>query len=211
MKHSSDVSFDKLDKKLIKELPLVAEVLTATMAKLSRQFEPYYDDIQGILRKEIAKHRHWSIRETERNVFYPFISENTNRKGITRLENEFWLFNYIECHKKIRGKLVNTFGVQFGYLYQRDDKKKPVSYFFFDFIKWRSSARHGGQLLSSDFYEDLQQRMNDYECVVLTPAEDESEGIELRCRDLDAATINRAYNGFKSIALPSILKKIRFG
>ena len=85
MGQNKSVSFDKLDAKLIGELPLLSEVLISTMTKVSKQFEPYCVEVDNLLQKELRHHKHWSIDYTEKNIFYPFVSNKPGRKGIVSI------------------------------------------------------------------------------------------------------------------------------
>jgi len=210
MKKDKVLSFDKLDRKLIAELPIISEVLTSTMNKVARHFEPYYEELFSLLSRELERHKYWRVYSPDRIVFYPFVSDNTSRKGITQLENEFWVFSKFTCIKKIKGKWRNYFWVEFGFCFIAEEGSAAKNFFFFNVYKDYTPDKYGGLLFEKDFYDRLGKRISNYKCVVWSPEEDEIEGIELRCHELDATALNSAYSRFKNDVLKHFLKHMKY-
>jgi hypothetical protein len=65
-------------------------------------------------------------------------------------------------------------------------------------------------LFEQEFYDGLKRQISNHDGVVWNPEEDEIEGIELRCDELDAKAISSTYSRFKNDVLRPILKHLKY-
>ena len=126
------------------------------------------------------------------------------------MESEFWLYTIFDCVKRIGGKRKNYFHVEMGYCYSKEDKKSPINCFFFGVNKPFEPDRYEGPFFDKEFYDGLVRNVRDVKCVVWNPEEDETEGIEVRCQEVSAKSIDSAFSRFKTDVLKPFLKQLKF-
>ncbi len=209
MKETEKVVFDKLDVKVIKEMPILIDALAATHNKIARFLDPMYDDLKETVRKKISPHKDWKIVK-DRKLFCPLTRIYYTTK-IVQLENHFALEYYFEIQKVIKGKTKNHLCFQFGYWYERKEEK-IVNCFYFQITKLDEYETYGGLLADYSFYKKIKSRINKNIHIEIGHPEknDASESFYIEVSDLNARKISDTYKIFKTVVvLPVVTKLLR--
>lgn len=186
MEAKPKISFDELDLKLLNELPLISEVLTATTNKLIRFFTPIYQKIHETCNKNVPKG--WEIEKKQiENIIYPF-SDVEGREKITSLENYFQIKSSIKFVIKEEKKWINFIEIQFGLYYNEDYEENKYPYFYFQIYK-DPSAKYQGKLYPLSYYENIKSKYKELNFVIEHSEKgNDSEHIELV---IDIASIDK--------------------
>lgn len=209
----ANISFDKLDKKCIQELPLIVDVISSTFNKIKILFEPFYNDMQDLIKTELKKKRKWHLSQVTRElIFYPFTTEEvTNLTKISLLENFFSLFGEFNIYSgnKEWSKRKASFSIYIGFEYDIDDEIQiPYSYFQIE----NDDPQKFGEVFNPNFYKKLctlakhTQSEIDFNHPSLDA--DDEETIWLSCIKFDAEQITFAYNTFKAKILIPFLRNL---
>jgi hypothetical protein len=206
---SKTVTFDDLDRKVIQELPLLLDVLAATGNKIARSLDPYYDELQKVLKEAAKGKAHWKLERARKSVLYPLTDvDYSNTTKIERLQNHFEVLSEFFYSKKVGNKLKNYFFVEAGYHYESE--APAFTGYYFRIAKYNSSETYGGVMRPRSFYELIKKKNPAYHMEIEHPDDDGDEAIELYCHDLDPEKLAATFEFFKSHILTPFLKGMRW-
>lgn len=208
---SNKISFDKLDKKLIKEMPLLIDVISSTFNKISSVLEVMYDDLENHVSKHI-KGKKWKMTNNGKvkGVFYPFISEEyTNMTKINKLENYFAYENYVSLTLRKNKKEINFLWLSIGYWYNPDEK---LNGFYFGLERWGSLDKYGGELFDIKFYDKLENKLKNKSNISIERShptlDEDDESFAIHFDKLDEKLIQDNYRLFKNEIVNKVLEKL---
>lgn len=206
MNAKNKICFDELDVKCITELPILIDVLSATMNKLSRVFNPLFNDLSETINLNMPNG--WQIK-TYQNNFYPFTSEEYGREKIISLDNHFQLSNSFEIIKKNGTKWKNYFYIDFGFYYSDGDEDN-IPYFYFFVNKPATTEKYEGFFNPLKFYHEIQKKLEKYKIEIEHPDSGGSqEFIEIRLLDINVDKVETAYESFKNEVVLPFLKTVK--
>lgn len=206
---SKAVTFDDLDRKVIQELPLLLDVLAATGNKIARSLDPYYDELQKVLKEAAKGKAHWKLERARKNVLYPLTSEDySSVTKIEHLENYFEVLTEFLWSKKVGNKWKNYFLVEAGYSY--DLEAPTFSGYYFLVGKDNSSETYGGVLQPRSFYQAIKRKHPEMQIEIEHPDDGDEEWIGVYSAELDTAKLEGAFEFFKSHILTPFLKGMRW-
>ncbi len=212
MKESEKAIFDKLDVKVIKEMPIIISSLAATGNKIARLFDPLFDDIKVTVEKKISTHRHWKLQHIQK-LFHPLSSLNyTSQTKISMLETYFDLEYSFRVTKRIRNKRTNYLWIVFGYWYELSEQFNK-NCFYFQIIKEEDYDRYGGVITDLKFYENLKSKFKNTYVEINHPENGAQwEEFRLECPTLDVKKITDLFKIYKSeVVLPLVSKLLKQG
>lgn len=206
MEPKTKISFDELDLKLLNELPLISEVLTATTNKLTRLFTPIYQKLFETCTKNIPTG--WEIDKKQiENVIYPF-SSTDGREKVISLENFFQIKNSIMFVLKDEKKWANFIDIEFGLYYNEDYEENIQPYFYFMIFK-NPAQKYKGKLYPLRYYENIISKYKEFKFTIKHSENgNDSEQLELV---IDISSIDKiipASEIFIFEILPDYLKGI---
>jgi hypothetical protein len=188
------ITFDKLDKKCIQELPLLVDVISSTYNKLKIQFDEYYDEVLDILSKTLKKKKWYLHNREHKNVFYPFTGDDySNQRKITTLNNYFYMENYFYLYKGNYYKPKDYCNIEFGHCLE-----DFTCAYFGIYRNWQLNKY--GLIYPYNFYEKIRKSIkNEYIKTILYHPEhgDEEEHFQIYCRDFDIQKIDKTFEIFK--------------
>lgn len=210
----SNITFDKLDKKCIQELPLMIDVIASTFNRIKLLYDPFYADMNKVIKSELKKKRKWhqSPSGTYGITFDPFTYENiTNTTKITTLENTFDLGGYFIVysggHQWSKRKASFIIYLRFDYD-PAEVYKYPWSYFQIT----NQNVKKFGNIADENFYRKLCSSIKEkyIEAEYEYPSLDyEEEQIWVSCKTLDTELIIKAYNSFRDKILIPFIRHLR--
>ncbi len=202
-----NITFDKLDKKCIEELPLMVDVISSTFNKIKSLYDPFYEDLNEVIKRELKKKKNWHISPRSRGMnFYPFTSEEiTNQTKIVSLENYFSLWGDFNIYS---GRYAwhlrkGSFGIYLTFEYDITDENIPYSYFQIE--NW--NIKKFGTLHSTNFYSSLCKSLpHNIKGEFTHPDLDiDNEAIWLSVKSFDVEQIISTFNTFRDkILIPYI-------
>lgn len=208
---SNDITFDELDKKLLKELPLLIDVISSTFNKISIVLDDLFLDLQDHIKKELQGKK-WRIDSAykPKQIFYPFISsEYTNKTKITKLENWFSLEGNILLSVKNNKRWLNYLWIYLGYYYSTEFESNEFS---FGIERWGDLQKYGGELFNKSFYKKMDENLKKYPKIELHsehPSEGEnSEIYGIYFNKLDTIIIHQNYEIFRKEIVDRVLAKL---
>lgn len=206
MRLKSQVLFDELDVKCIEELPIILDVLASTGNKISRIFNPLFNDLTELINSNTPKG--WQLdKRVYQNSFYPLTS-GYGRDKIQSLETHFQIENSFTLVKKKGIKWENYFDIGFGFYYSKNEENSLAPYYYFNIDK-PTSERYQGKINSLSFYKNIEKKVKDYNLDIFHPEKgDEKEFIELYHHLHSVEKIEAAYNIFKSEILMPFLNSV---
>jgi hypothetical protein len=201
---------DELDKKVLTELPLISEVLCATVNKVVRFFKPIHQGILEVCNSNLPYK--WEIEEKKirENSIYPF-SEVEGRDKVTSLENFFQICNRIQIVKKDESnerKWLNYVTVEFGMYYQEEYEYSELPYFYFTLEK-NPSKKFEGILYNLAYYQNIASKNSNLKINIYHPESgDETEYFEIMVPINSAEDVSQASQIFQLEILPDYLMGI---
>jgi len=197
--------FDELDMKVIRELPLIAEVLSATVNKMVRLFTSIYENMLEVCQANMPQG--WELHKKQvANVLYPFSSAQSRDKT-TQLENYFQLENLINFVVKQGEKTINILEIEFGFYY--DESWEISTPYFYFIIHKIPPSRIYRDLYPLSYYQQVVKQYPDYLINIYHPGKgNESESLELQIDADSISLVAPAAEIFATEILTDFLKGI---
>ena len=211
MKETKKDIFDKLDKKVLKEMPVLISSLAATHNKIARLLDPMHEDLKEVLEKRVSTHKYWKIQKDQK-IFHPLAYvEYSNTTKIEQLENYCDLNYEFDIRKIVKSKIKNHIFIQFGYWYEKNDEEDK-NCLYFQIFKWDSYEKYGGLLADLKYYEKIKSNINGVDYIEIQHPEngEESETFYIQCNEFNSVRITKTYNEFKTkVVLPTVDKLLK--
>lgn len=206
MKQKATVTLDELDVKCLNELPVILDVLSSTANKLTRIYNPLFDDLLVTLNSN--KPASWELRkDCTRGIFYPF----TNEYGKDNIDTLYaFLSVYYEALLVPQASPgSDSISLMMGLYYDADDEemKRPCHYFQI----WRKIRKKGFPLNERIFYQGIQERIADEKIHVRIyhpESGDKKEDITLLVYEHNTEVITEAFELFKAEVLLPFLESL---
>lgn len=204
MPNKRTILFDELDKKVLEEIPLLAEILSSTSKKITALFDTLFESIYSACSKNIPKGLEID-KKSIKNKIHPFTT--FEERDISYLECHFEIFNkisFVTKDNKQSGKKI-AFHVYFGLYFDNDDWKIPVFYFgIYNYAPDENKILH-----NLNYYEDLKREFKDYKLSFEHPTlGHDNEKVEIIVNIKEIETLNHVSNEFSSNILPIYLNTL---
>jgi len=205
MNITNKIKLDELDLKVINELPLISEVLTSTINKLTSLFEPIISEINEICRQNTPSG--WRVDKKKlENIIYPFTTYY-GKDTISILENFFHIKNEITIFKESNNKRLNYFWIRFGLFYsEATEESTPELYFL---ITRSPNEKYEGILFPKDFYNGILSKVKGFQVEINHPDNgDEMEFISISDKVTTSEKLYEVYELFKTEVLIPYLSNV---
>ena len=195
--HSNEIKFDELDVKFFEDFPLIVDVFTSTINKISHFLQQFHEELLILVSEEITKQKGWNINHKEaynvRHVPFKGIGKRTfsiEHDLISRYE----VFSLIQVAKIEEKTLLNYFNLLIGFYFEPKEGNKQ--YIYFSIAKYDIEEKVGGVINTLSFYETLQNEKFDIE--ILHPEKgNEIEDFFIRFYELNAVNIEEGFDYYK--------------
>ena len=212
---TNKITFDKLDKKCIQQLPLMVDVISSTFNKIKSLYAPFYDEVKLIIKDELKQKKSWHLSPRDRGmIFYPFSKEEvTNISKLSTLSSYFCLWGELNIYSGSYSwnKRKASFWVNLVFEYEIDDNGKEIlPYSYFEISNW--DIKKFGTLSTEKFYSTLCKSATknnikpEFEYQTET---DYFESIWIPCKVLDANEITLAYDTFRDKILIPFIRHLK--
>ncbi len=201
------IAFDELDRRCVKELPVIIDVIASTFNKIRILFQIYDEDLQDLISKKTKSMKGWGIKEAY-HVFRPFNSD-IPKNGLSELKYYFAFWYNIEIIHKSTKITDIKYNFYMGYELLDDVDYENYRTFSFGIERFEPVSNYNDILIDKTFQSKVELSKEKFMKVKTHESDNHyCQHMLVSCDELNKTKLDKTYNHYKNKLVIPFLKSL---